>query len=170
MFRIHESNLSSLQKWSAKVQAVAPSALLPLARDSFKTGSTRTKSAGELVAEATRDPEKLLKTTRCRISRIGSVQKEDVGEEDDDGDEETFDDRDFYRSMLRDVIESKGDKEGSPNRPSTAQTFSYNPSCQLLQIYTQIRRSNERRRMWIQKLVKVGNYGKFLQLESPSSH
>lgn len=109
--RIHESNLSSLQKWSAKVQAVAPSALLPSSRDSFKIGSTRTKSAGELVAEATRDPEKLLKTTRCRISRVGSVQTEEV-EGDDDGDEETFDDRDFYRSMLRDVIESKGDKEG----------------------------------------------------------
>lgn len=110
MTRIHPANLSTLQKWSAKVQAVAPSALLPSSKVSFKNGPARTKSAAELVDEAMKDPEKLLKNTWSRVNRISSNDKTEV---EGDGDEETFDDREFYQSMLRDVIESKGGKEGN---------------------------------------------------------
>lgn len=73
------------------------------------------KSAGELIDEALREPERLIKKTWCvNGARIGGedgdgVQKE---REVDQGDEETFDDREFYQGMLRDVIESKGGKDG----------------------------------------------------------
>ncbi|GJJ11265.1 hypothetical protein Clacol_005497 [Clathrus columnatus] len=111
--QIHETDLSTLQKWSAKVQAVAPSALLPSSKVSFKGGPIHTKSAGELVDEALKASEKLIEKTRCRVNRIGSIPLQAADEEKDenDVDEETFDDRDFYQSMLRDVIESKGGKE-----------------------------------------------------------
>jgi len=107
--RTHPDTLTTLQKWSSKVQAVAPSALLPSSRVSFKTGPAHVKSAAELVDEALRDQEKIVRRTWGKGERIGgSVHTE--GEEE--GDVEAFDDREFYQAMLRDVIESKGGKDG----------------------------------------------------------
>ncbi|KAF8582751.1 TRAUB-domain-containing protein [Ramaria rubella] len=108
----HPDILSTLQKWSAKVQAVAPSALLPSSRVSFKTGPAHLKSAAELVEDALRDQGKAVKRTWGKIesgARIGGSTLEGIN---DEGDEEAFDDRDFYQAMLRDVIESKGGKDG----------------------------------------------------------
>ncbi|KIJ55379.1 hypothetical protein M422DRAFT_63477 [Sphaerobolus stellatus SS14] len=117
----HPTTLSILQKWSAKVQAVAPAALLTSNRISFKTGAGSYKSAGELVDEALRDSERWIKKTRIAgkgvrlgASKEGGEEKEGEGEKEEDEDEvdeETFDDREFYQSMLRDVIESKGGKD-----------------------------------------------------------
>lgn len=117
----HLETLTILQKWSAKVQAVAPAALLSSTKVSFKSGSGQLKSAGELVDEALRDSERLIKRTWGKTVRIGagSDGNTEAGSEEK-GDEETFDDKEFYQAMLRDVIESKGGKDAevyiNPNR------------------------------------------------------
>jgi protein AATF/BFR2 len=114
--RTHPYTLSTLQKWSAKVQAVAPSALLPPSRTAFKSGPAHTKSATELVEDALREQDKAVKRTWGKVgrrARIGGTAEEgDEGE----GDEETFDDREFYQAMLRDVIESKGGGDGTSHQ------------------------------------------------------
>lgn len=78
---------------------------------SFKSGSGQLKSAGELVDEALRDSERLVKRTWGKTVRIGADENTEAGSEEK-GDEETFDDKEFYQAMLRDVIESKGGKDG----------------------------------------------------------
>ncbi|KAF8518014.1 apoptosis-antagonizing transcription factor [Hysterangium stoloniferum] len=109
----HGDILSNLQKWSAKVQAVSPAALFSSTRTSFKSGPSHVKSAGELVEEALRDRAKIIKKTWTKSTRIGSKPYDHHNEEDEEGDEETFDDRDFYQAMLRDVIETKGGKDAA---------------------------------------------------------
>jgi len=111
LIRTHPDTLSTLQKWSAKVQAVAPAALLSSSRVSFK-GPAHVKSAGELVEEALREQGKAVKRTWGKVdkgARIGGSKLTGVEDEDD---EEAFDDREFYQAVLRDVIESKGGKDG----------------------------------------------------------
>lgn len=67
------------------------------------------KSAAELVDEALQDQDKAVRRTWGKAKRIGATEQAEGGEE---GDAEAFDDRDFYQGMLRDVIESKGGKDG----------------------------------------------------------
>lgn len=95
-----------LTKWSAKVQAVAPSVLLPANRGSFKNAfAAKTAPSGvvDVITETLRaDAEKLL--ARTRSSRLAS--------DDDEGhienNIEVFDDTDFYQQLLHDIIESRG--------------------------------------------------------------
>lgn len=104
--------VQTLSKWSSKIQAVAPSILLPSNRGTFLKGSQQLKSAAQLVDETLVDHEKLL--TRTQISRgkkgrIGAPQGVDVP---DAADPDIFDDTDFYQKMLRDIIDARGDSNG----------------------------------------------------------
>jgi protein AATF/BFR2 len=120
IIRTHPYTLSTLQKWSAKVQAVAPSALLPSSRTSFKSGPAHLKGAAELVEDALRDQSKAVKRTWGKFDQGARVGGTNRDQNDEEGHEETFDDRDFYQAMLRDVIESKGGKDGACNSFSMA--------------------------------------------------
>lgn len=110
--RTHSDTLFTLQKWSSKVQAVAPSVLLPSSRVSFKNGPAYIKSAAELVEEALREPGKAVKRTWGKAEKGTRIGGSEVTATEDEGDEEAFDDRDFYQAMLRDVIEAKGGSDG----------------------------------------------------------
>jgi protein AATF/BFR2 len=108
--------VQTLAKWSAKVQAVAPSVLLPSSRTSFSRSATNNalRSAPALVDDALTGPagEKLLARTRIRRGKAGRVGATGpvaaVGEEDAEG----FDDADFYQQLLRDVIDARADADG----------------------------------------------------------
>lgn len=92
---------------------MAPSALLPASRTSFKSSPAHITGAAELVEDALRDQNKTIKRTWVKVdqgARIGGTTRE---QNDEEGDEETFEDKDFYQGILRDVIESKGDKHGA---------------------------------------------------------
>lgn len=92
---------------------MAPSALLQSSRTSFKSGS-HIKSAAELVEDALQEQSKAVKRTWGKANqgaRIGGGTN--LEGDENEGDEEAFDDRDFYQAMLRDVIESKGSKDGA---------------------------------------------------------
>ncbi|KIO17291.1 hypothetical protein M407DRAFT_228804, partial [Tulasnella calospora MUT 4182] len=118
----HRTLLQTLHKWSAKVQAVAPSALLST---SFKNSSKSfqqqngVKSAVDLIDE-TLSGGKAITRTRVRRSegeRIGDESGGAVakGMESIDADE-MFDDTDFYQQLLRDVIDSRTEgKDASDN-------------------------------------------------------
>ena len=111
--------LQTLSKWSAKIQAVAPSALLPSNRGAFLKGNQTLKSAVQLVDESLADGAKLLARTqvpRVKKPRIGVLRDDEsaAAEADSDApDPEMFDDTDFYQKMLRDIIEARG--EGNKN-------------------------------------------------------
>lgn len=114
--RYHAHLTRSLAKWSAKVAAVAPSALLPASRKKFsQAGSAMggVKSVGTQIEEMLRSEwSTLLSRTRlrrCKGSRV--TDERDSDEVGDDGlgeDVEVFDDTDFYQQLLRDVIDTKG--------------------------------------------------------------
>ncbi|KJA15245.1 hypothetical protein HYPSUDRAFT_48566 [Hypholoma sublateritium FD-334 SS-4] len=111
----HPHLLQTLSKWSAKIQAVAPSVLLPSNRGAFSKGGQNLKSAVELVEETLHDQNKLLTRTqipRVKKPRIGGapVDKIDHAEVVD---ADVFDDTDFYQKILRDIIDARGD--GSKN-------------------------------------------------------
>ena len=100
--------LQTLSKWSAKIQAVAPSTLLSSNRGAFLRGNQLPKSATQLIDENLLDKSKLLERTqmiRGLHPRIGRPQ-EDAEEEIIDP--EIFDDTDFYQKILRDIIDSGG--------------------------------------------------------------
>jgi protein AATF/BFR2 len=106
--------VQTLTKWSAKIQAVAPSVLLPSNKGTFSKGKQNLKSAVQLVDETLLDHSKLLSRTQLRKApgrRVGSVAAEDSH----DVKEEVglFDDTDFYQKMLRAIIDSRGDGKGS---------------------------------------------------------
>ncbi|KAG8897644.1 rRNA-processing protein bfr2, partial [Tulasnella sp. 408] len=118
----HRTLLQTLHKWSAKVQAVAPSALLST---SFK-GSSKSfqqqngvKSAVDLIDETLSGGKAI---TRTRVRRTegeriesGSGEAAAKGMESIDADE-LFDDTDFYQQLLRDVIDSRtGGKDATDN-------------------------------------------------------
>ncbi|KAH8832462.1 hypothetical protein DL96DRAFT_1704525 [Flagelloscypha sp. PMI_526] len=91
----HPHLIQTLSKWSSKIQAVAPSVLLPSNRNAFSSSksSTSIKSAVDQISE--RNPT--IKETKMK--RLG-VKVEDP---------ELFDDTDFYQQMLRDVIDTNGE-------------------------------------------------------------
>ncbi|KAK2465660.1 hypothetical protein APHAL10511_002204 [Amanita phalloides] len=110
---IHPWLIQTLNKWSAKIQAVSPSVLLPSNRNAFSKRSQHLKSAVELAEEALKEYDKLLSRTRTwrgKERRIGTMIEGQgtVDEEDLD----RFDDTDFYQQLLRDVIDSKGNGGG----------------------------------------------------------
>lgn len=106
--------MQTLTKWSAKIQAVAPSVLLPSNKGTFSKGKQNLKSAVQLVDETLLDHSKLLSRTQLRRapgSRIASATPEDTQEVKKDV--ELFDDTDFYQKMLRAIIDSRGDGKGT---------------------------------------------------------
>ncbi|KAF8661273.1 hypothetical protein AX16_001374 [Volvariella volvacea WC 439] len=110
---LHPYLLQTLSKWSAKVQAVAPSALLPSTRNAFTKNNQHLKSVVQLIDENLIEQDKLLSRTRLKRGkgvRIGVA----LGQEDSqaEADVEIFDDTDFYQQLLRDIIDSRGENTG----------------------------------------------------------
>ncbi|KXN81546.1 Protein bfr2 [Leucoagaricus sp. SymC.cos] len=103
---VHPWLVQTLTKWSAKIQAVAPSVLLPSNRNAFSKNSQNVKSAVQMVDEALLDHPRLLAKTRLARGKTKSEAAD--GKEDN----EIFDDTDFYQQLLRDVIEFRGDGAG----------------------------------------------------------
>ncbi|EAU90182.2 hypothetical protein CC1G_05720 [Coprinopsis cinerea okayama7 len=118
----HPQLVQTLTKWSAKIQAVAPSVLLPSNRGAFSKGKQQLKSAVQLVDDALQDHSGLLARTRLRRApgtRLkpasetngkegeGGAQEQNQGGEGEE-DVEIFDDTDFYQKMLRDIIDARG--------------------------------------------------------------
>jgi protein AATF/BFR2 len=125
----HPYLLQTLHKWSAKIQAVTPQALLSSSRNKFSTAS-KSKSTVDLIQETLADHAKVVGRTRTVRSstakRIG-VNGEGItigGDLDVEGriiereDIEVFDDTDFYQQLLRDVID--GRSAGNGNSTSNA--------------------------------------------------
>lgn len=103
--------VQTLSKWSSKIQAVAPSVLLPSNRGTFSKGRQQLKSAAQLIDETLADHDKLLAKTqisRGKKGRIGVLQEENVNVSDA-ADPDIFDDTDFYQRILRDIIDARGD-------------------------------------------------------------
>jgi Apoptosis-antagonizing transcription factor, C-terminal len=115
--RYHAHLTRTLEKWSAKVAAVAPSALLPASRKRFSLmGSTKetVKGVGTQIEDMLQGEwPALLSRTRLKRCSGPRVTREAGGENDGfEEDEEIFDDTDFYQQLLRDVIDSKGRGSG----------------------------------------------------------
>ncbi|KAF9462949.1 apoptosis-antagonizing transcription factor [Collybia nuda] len=107
----HPHLVQTLSKWSSKIQAIAPSVLLPSNRNTFLSkGPQHQKSITKLIDETLEDSKKLLSRTRVRRSggaRLGT--SETVIEDEDPS---IFDDTDFYQQLLRDVIDARGNPNG----------------------------------------------------------
>ena len=126
----HPYLLQTLHKWSAKIQAVTPQALLPSSRNRFSTAS-KSKSTVELIQETLADHAKVVGRTRILRSTTAKridMQGEGVtigGDLDVEGrrieceDIEVFDDTDFYQQLLRDVIDGRSAGDGN----STSNAF-----------------------------------------------
>ncbi|KAJ7743114.1 apoptosis-antagonizing transcription factor [Mycena metata] len=110
----HPYLVQTLSKWSSKIQAVAPSALLPSNRNAFSSrNSQNLKSAVQLIDETLIDHRKLLARTQLRRDksvRLGETTQPE--EEEDRVDVDVFDDADFYQQLLRDIIDSRGNAAG----------------------------------------------------------
>jgi protein AATF/BFR2 len=118
LIRYHPHLTHTLAKWSAKVAAVAPSALLPASRRKFsQTGSGSVRSVGAQIEEVLQSdwPALVSRTQlkRRKESRVTNEQGSVLLDADEDvEDVEVFDDTDFYQQLLRDVIDSKGGNTG----------------------------------------------------------
>ncbi|KIK61575.1 hypothetical protein GYMLUDRAFT_42585 [Collybiopsis luxurians FD-317 M1] len=104
----HPHLVQTLSKWSSKIQAVAPSVLLPANRNAFSKDRQHLKTAVQLVDENLSSHDKLLSRTqqwRGKGQRLGV----EPGDRDDEQniDTEIFDDTDFYQQLLRDVIDAR---------------------------------------------------------------
>ncbi|KAJ7453982.1 apoptosis-antagonizing transcription factor [Mycena galericulata] len=106
----HPHLVQTLSKWSSKIQAVAPSSLLPSNRNAFSSrNSQNLKSAVQLIDETLLDHRKLIARTQMKRSkgvRLGETVE--IQDEEDQLDVEIFDDTDFYQQLLRDIIDSRG--------------------------------------------------------------
>ncbi|KAJ3814173.1 apoptosis-antagonizing transcription factor [Lentinula aff. lateritia] len=105
----HPHLVQTLSKWSSKIQAVAPSVLLPSNRNAFFKDRQHLKTAVQLVDESLSTHDKILHRTqlwRGKGQRLG-VKTEEGGVAD--ADVEIFDDTDFYQQLLRDVIDARND-------------------------------------------------------------
>ncbi|KAF7356850.1 Sorting nexin-41 [Mycena venus] len=112
----HPHLVQTLSKWSAKIQAVAPAALLPSNRNAFSSrNSQNLKSAVQLIDETLLDHRKLLARTQVRRGKGVRVGETTDAEEEEDGqvDADVFDDTDFYQQLLRDIIDSRGNGTGA---------------------------------------------------------
>ncbi|KAK7445400.1 rRNA-processing protein bfr2 [Stygiomarasmius scandens] len=106
----HPHLVQTLSKWSSKIQAVAPSVLLPSNRNAFSKDRSALKSAGQLIDETLEGHEKLLSRTRIWRGKNPRFGVSEIQENQEDI--EVFDDTDFYQQLLRDVIDSKGASGG----------------------------------------------------------
>lgn len=107
---LHPYLIQTLSKWSSKIQAVAPSVLLPSTRGSLLKGNQSLRSVVQIIDETLSDHDKLLTRTqisRGKTARIGASEGDNL--EADTPDPEIFDDGDFYQKMLRDIIDARGD-------------------------------------------------------------
>ncbi|KAL5492410.1 BFR2 [Sanghuangporus weigelae] len=117
----HPHCLATLQKWSNKVLAIAPSALLPSNRTKFSgKNSNQVKSAVQLVDEALLEREKLISRTRIwrgTSNRLGADPSDLTASKPEERSEDPaidiFDDTDFYQSLLRDVIDARSGSGGT---------------------------------------------------------
>ncbi|KAI6122684.1 apoptosis-antagonizing transcription factor [Pisolithus croceorrhizus] len=110
----HPHLIETLNKWSSKIQSVAPSVLLPSNRNAFSKSSQHSKSAAELIDETLTDHNKVLARTRVyrgKNERLGIKVARQI-EQGDDEDPTIFDDTDFYQQLLRDVIDSRNGSGG----------------------------------------------------------
>ena len=115
LIRYHPHLTRSLAKWSAKVAAVAPSALLPASRRKFsQAGIGGVRSVGAQIEEVLQsDWPALVSRTRLKRSKGDRVTiKHGAAEDEEVEDVEVFDDTDFYQQLLRDVIDAKGESAG----------------------------------------------------------
>ncbi|KIJ20772.1 hypothetical protein PAXINDRAFT_174212 [Paxillus involutus ATCC 200175] len=106
----HPHLIQTLNKWSSKIQAVAPSVLLPSNRNAFSKSNQHIKSAAQLIDETLADHTKVLARTRIyrgKSARL-DITAADGGEDQEQENPEIFDDTDFYHQLLRDVIDSRG--------------------------------------------------------------
>ncbi|KAF8630743.1 hypothetical protein AX17_005338 [Amanita inopinata Kibby_2008] len=112
---IHPFLVQTLTKWSAKIQAVAPSVLLPSNRNAFSKGRQQAKSVVELIDETNRNHDKLVARTRIRRGKDKRITVSEETEDEDEANEEDselFDDTDFYQQLLRDIIDSRSSGGG----------------------------------------------------------
>jgi len=112
----HPYLIQTLAKWSAKIQAVAPAALLPSNKGSFAKGKQPLKSVNQLIDDVLGNHKDLLERTRTirgKRGRLGVSRVADGDAEETMVDEEVFDDTDFYQKMLRDVIDARGNNGGA---------------------------------------------------------
>ncbi|KAJ3982565.1 apoptosis-antagonizing transcription factor [Lentinula detonsa] len=107
----HPHLIQTLSKWSSKIQAVAPSVLLPSNRNAFSKDRQHLKTAVQLVDESLSTHDKLLHRTqqwRGKGQRLG-IETQEGDDPDMDVELEIFDDTDFYQQLLRDVIDSRNE-------------------------------------------------------------
>lgn len=102
----HPALVTTLSKWSSKIQTAQPSFLLP-AKSSFKNAwnkeeNNRPPGVIQVIQNDLNGSEKLL--SRTRIVRSG---KSTGAITQEDGSSDVFDDTDFYQQLLRDVIDTR---------------------------------------------------------------
>lgn len=112
MSSFHPYLLTTLQKWSNKVLAIAPQALLPSNRTKFSAkGANNIKGAPQLVDESLLDRGRLVARTRTfrgKGSRLGKIAQSDNLEGDNEHEDvDVYDDTDFYQTLLRSVIDAR---------------------------------------------------------------
>jgi len=108
----HPHLVQTLNKWSSKIQAVAPSALLPSNRNAFSTTTQHVKSAPQLIDETLADHGKVLARTRIYRGKGDRLGASTTDEDGTGGNVEVFDDTDFYHQLLRDIIDARGSGTG----------------------------------------------------------
>lgn len=110
----HPQLVQTLNKWSSKIQAVAPSVLLPSNRNAFSRTSQHIKSAPQLIDETLADHGKVLARTIIYRGKGGRLGTSATDEDDTQAkeDREVFDDTDFYHQLLRDIIDARGNGPG----------------------------------------------------------
>ncbi|KAF9221427.1 TRAUB-domain-containing protein [Gyrodon lividus] len=113
----HPHLIQTLNKWSSKIQAVAPSVLLPSNRNAFSKSNQHIKSAAQLIDETLADHTKVLGRTRIYRGKGAKldITVMDDGEDQQKEDPQVFDDTDFYHQLLRDVIDTRGNGSGGNN-------------------------------------------------------
>ncbi|KAL6304507.1 apoptosis antagonizing transcription factor-domain-containing protein, partial [Sparassis latifolia] len=122
----HSHVVTTLGKWSAKVQAVAPNVLLGN-RNAFNKDDKGKASVVSVIDDTLRnDGGKLLSRTRTprgKNQRLGAAPTEmdDADGPQDDEDAEIFDDTDFYQQLLRDVIRARGGNDNGVEQDWMAQ-------------------------------------------------
>ena len=105
----HPRLVETLNSWSTKIQAVAPSALLPSNRNAFSKTTQHLKSTAQLIDETLADHDKVI--SRTRVYR-GKGERLGVQTQEGKEDPTIFDDTDFYQQLLRDVIDSRNGSGG----------------------------------------------------------
>ncbi|KAF8920698.1 apoptosis-antagonizing transcription factor [Mucidula mucida] len=108
----HPHLIQTLTKWSAKIQAVAPSVLLQSNRNTFSKNSQNLKSAVQLIDEALGDQTKLLQRTQLWRGKGPRLANSTIPDDEEERAADIFDDTDFYQQLLRDVIDAKNGVNG----------------------------------------------------------